>query len=464
MRDATVAAGADLHSERVLERVECVYVPQGRWGYRYPGRYIADTVGAFGATTVLARVGVLQERLLADAAERIAAGDLDVALVVGGDAGYRLAQARKAGLEVGESQQETEPDETWRPSGVIVTDAERASGLGVAAPGYYAIIETAARHRAGTTPVDWARAVNQTYVSMSEVAAGNPYAWSRRPLKPEDLAASPANPMVAAPFTRAHCSDWSVDQASALLLCSARAARDAGLPEKRWVFPLASAISEHMVAMTARADLPAANGIQLAAAAALSAGGLERAQLDLVDLYSCYPPAIRAHAEALALAPDVPVTITGGMRFGGGPFNNYVLHATGQLALRLRAGEGRNGAVTSVSGMLTKGAIGLWGTNPNPDGFQLRDVTDEVARHTLVREVRHDLRGPAQIRGYTVLHDRQRPTVAVAVLEDRDAVRVIARCTDPDVLRDFGGTQEQCGREFLVEDGNFGPLGANRAC
>jgi acetyl-CoA C-acetyltransferase len=461
MRDAARAAGGDLRGEQLLARVERVYVPQGRWAYRDPGRAIADAIGAFGATTVLARVGVLQERLLADAAERIAAGELGVALVVGGDAGYRLTQARRAGLDVRDSRQETEPDEIWRPSGAIVTEAEMASGLGIAAPGYYAIIETAARHRAGRGAAEWARSVDELYRSMSRVAAGNPHAWTRCAVNASDLAPSPANPIIATPFTRAHCSNWSVDQASALLLCSARVARDAGVPADQWVFPLASGISEHMVPLTARADLHAAGGIRLAADAALGAAGLARGQLDLVDVYSCYPPAIRAHAEALGLAPDGPVTVTGGMRFAGGPFNNYVLHATGQLALRLRAGAGRFGAVTSVSGMLTKDAIGVWGTVPSPEGFQLRDVTSAVARHTVTREVGRDLRGRARIVGYTVLHGGGVPTAAVAVLENRDAVRVIARCTHPDVIRDFVSMQEQCGRDYLVEDGTFRPSGAD---
>jgi acetyl-CoA C-acetyltransferase len=444
-------------AQQLLARAQRIYVPQGRWSYRDPGRAIANAIGASGASTVLARVGVLQERLLTDAVARIAAGDLDIALVIGGDAGYRLAQARKAGLEVHESQQETKPDETWRPSGSIVTNEEMATGLGTAAPGYYAIIETAARHRTGRTPVDWARSVDELYASMSEVAAANPYAWKRQVLTVDDLSPSPANPIIATPFTRAHCSDWNVDQASALLLCSARVARAAGIPTEKWVYPLASGISEHMVPVTARADLHAASGIHHAANAALDAAGLSPEQLDLVDLYSCYPPAVRAHAAALALAPHVPVTITGGMRFGGGPFNNYLLHATGQLALRLRAGAGRFGAVTSVSGMLTKDAIGIWGTAPNPDGFQLRDVTNDVALNSTALQVQHDLIDKARIVGYTVLHDRDGPTVAVAVLENRDRVRVMAHSTHPDVLRDLDGTEEQCGRSFLVADHTFAP-------
>jgi acetyl-CoA C-acetyltransferase len=290
---------------------------------------------------------------------------------------------------------------------------------------------------------------------MSAIAAANPHAWSPDAVEPAALAASAENPMIAAPYTRLHCSDWSVDQASALLLCSAQVAREAGVLADRWVFPQASGISDHMISLSARDRLDDANGIRLAARAALEATGISADQLDLVDLYSCYPAAVRAHAEAIGLRDGLPPTLTGGMRFAGGPFNNYVLHATGQLALRLRAGAGRYGAVSSVSGMLTKHAIGLWGAAPNPDGYQLRDVTQRVARQATPRPVRPDLAGSATVAGYTVVYDRNVPTVAVAVLEADDGSRVIARSVDPALVTDMSSLSEQCGRRVTVAGGSF---------
>jgi acetyl-CoA C-acetyltransferase len=455
MVDAALAAGADAGAPRLLERVGQVAVPNGRWRYRDPGRAIAERIGAPLAASLLARVGVLQERLVADAAARIAAGDLDVSLVVGGDAGHRLVQCGKAGVEPSEAQQESEPDVRWRASEAIVTDEEVGAGLGVAAPGYYAIIESAMRARSGATVAGRAEEVAQLYSSMSAVAAANPHAWSPIAVAPEALSPSVDNPMIAAPYTRLHCSDWSVDQASALLLCSAGTARAAGVPAERWVFPQSSAWSDHMVPMTARPRLDEPIGLDAAVTAVLAATGISAADLDLVDAYSCYPAAVRAHATALALGTGAVPTITGGMRFGGGPFNNYVLHAVGQLALRLRAGQGRFGAVTSVSGMLTKHAIGVWGAAPNPAGYQSRDVTSQVARRATARTVRADLQGRATVVGYTVLHERNVPSAAVAVLEAEDGNRTIARSIDRKVLSDLCGGVEQCGRWVTVAAGSF---------
>ena len=71
--------------------------------------------------------------------------------------------------------------------------------------------------------------------------------------------------------------------------------------------------------------------------------------------------------------------MTGGMAFAGGPFNNYVLQATCRMAELLREGQGQNGLVSSVSGILTKQGFGTWGRQPAPGGFVFNDVTADTA-------------------------------------------------------------------------------------
>ena len=46
----------------------------------------------------------------------------------------------------------------------------------------------------------------------------NPHAWQREPHTASEIREpGPHNPMQAFPYTRAHCSTWNLDQASALL-------------------------------------------------------------------------------------------------------------------------------------------------------------------------------------------------------------------------------------------------------
>ena len=63
------------------------------------------------------------------------------------------------------------------------------------------------------------------------------------------------NPMLAAPYTKLHCSQWNVDQAAGFVLCSTAAADRAGVPQDRRVYPRAFAESNHMLAVSKRAEL-----------------------------------------------------------------------------------------------------------------------------------------------------------------------------------------------------------------
>ena len=67
MCDAVRAAGADAGADTLLAGAERIYVPQGLWSYTDPARMIARAIGAVNATTVYARVGVLQQALIGDA-------------------------------------------------------------------------------------------------------------------------------------------------------------------------------------------------------------------------------------------------------------------------------------------------------------------------------------------------------------------------------------------------------------
>ncbi len=56
----------------------------------------------------------------------------------------------------------------------------------------------------------------------------------------------------------------------------------------------------------------------------------------MIEVYSCFPSAVRVQQRALGLDPARVPTVTGGMAFAGGPFNNFVLQATVAVAERLR--------------------------------------------------------------------------------------------------------------------------------
>ena len=456
MHAAVASAGRDSGAAAALAGAQYIAVPRGRWSYRNPAGEIARTMGATGATTVLASVGVLQQTLIGEACARIARGETHTALVAGADAGYRLLRAQIAGATPSERVQDDDPDIFLVPKEELRHAVERRAGLQMPV-GLYAIMESAWRAKQGWSLPEHRDRLAALQERMAQIAAGNPHAWLRHAMQAEAIrAASEHNPMQAFPYTRAHCSTWNVDQAAALLFCSAARAQALGIPRARWVFPLASTESNHMVAVSARANLADCPGARLAGRAALEAGALRAEEVDLVDLYSCFPLAVQVYAQALGLPPDRDLTVTGGMAFAGGPYNNYMLQSTCRAAELLRAGRGRTALVSGVSGVLTKQGFGLWSVNPAPGGFVHADVGQATAREMPVLDVLEQYSGQAVVAGCTVLHGRGQAPRGVALVTTAQGHRAMAT-TDEPVLIARLQEEEWVGRAVQIDDNRLLP-------
>jgi acetyl-CoA C-acetyltransferase len=455
MLEAVAAAGQDSTSEKLLGGLQFITVPSGRWRYSNPAGEIARAHGAVGATTVLTSVGVLQESLIADACARVARGEVHTALIAGADSGFRVLRAQIAGEDAPERIQGDEPDMHLRPKEYLRHPAELRAGLNMPV-GLYAILESAYRARKGWALDEHRDRIAKLYQRFTEIAANNPHAWKRDVLNVADIReASAKNPMQAFPYTRNHCSTWNVDQAGALLLCSTTRAEELGIPKEKWVYPVVSTESNHMVPVSARKNLGDCAGARITGQAALEYSGLSIEDIDLIDLYSCFPVAVQLYAESLGLASTTTPTLTGGMAFAGGPYNNYFLQSTCRAIELMRAGAGRNALLSCVSGILTKQAFTVWSLDRPTRPFANLDLTEEVARETPGLEVVEDFNGSAKVAGYTVLHGRGAAAKGVVLLDTEDGLRVLATTELPGLI-------ETMEKEDLI--GRSVRVSANEVC
>jgi acetyl-CoA C-acetyltransferase len=451
MLEAAQAAGRDAGTDFILPRLERVYVPVGRWGYRNPGGLIAAAVGSSAATSISALPGVSQQTILSDAATAIQQGEMSVALVVGGEAGYRLRQAAISGRELADTLSTSPADVVMKPNDQILPEYERAAGLGSMAAGYYAIIDSARRRAAGVEIGLHRDNLAARYHQFSQLAVANPDGWDQAVVSAERIR---NDRMLAFPYTKHHTSNWSVDQASALILCSVGEAERLAIPRAKWIFPHVFVEANHIVNITARADLHRCIGAEKAGRAILDNIGGAATDLDFIELYSCFPVASEIYAAALGLPATAEWSFTGSMPFAGGPFNSFVLHATAQLAHLLRRRSGSRGLVTTVSGVLTKQGMAVWGADPNPTGYTFVDVTKETARATAARDVDPSYEGWARIAGYTVLRSRTGAERGVAVVDCETGTRSIAFSEEETVLAAMK-TDEFCDRTVKVRGGRF---------
>lgn len=427
---ALEAAGTDAGAPAIVADADRIAVPQGTWSYPDPARLVASRVGATRARTHLTELGIPQQVLINQALAAIAAGESEVAVVVGGEA---RRWARRPGTTE-TAQPGTEPDVLHRRDGPLLEPVEEAHRLWDPVQ-QYAMIDNALRGAEGKSLSTHRSEIAQLWSRFNRVATTNPGAAFPAPMDSQAIdTPSPQNRPLAFPYNKWHASQWTVDQAAALVFCSAETAARYGIGTDRWVHPLAGLHSSHAVSLLARERPHTWPAMEALAEAARDRIGRPLDQVDLVEVYSCFPAAVRVQQRALGLDPGGTPTLTGGMTFAGGPFNNFVLQATAAMAAALRCRSDALGLVTTVSGLLTKPGLGLWSGRPDGEPLRLADLGRSARARTAVKAVVGSLeayRGSATVVTYTVTYDGLEPDRVVALCDTVDGRRCVAMSEDP---------------------------------
>ena len=436
MTEAVRAAAGDAGAPGLLSGLDHILVPQGSWSLTDPARAVARRIGATRARTVLCEIGVSQQEVINHALTLVTNGESDAVAIVGGEA---RAWARAGGVETDDEARP--PDQVLTRPPEFVAPIEVAAGLAWPVVQEYALIENAlvAAETGASSP---SQEIAALWARFNQVAQGNPFAAFPQPLSADEIAQSgPTNRPLAFPYNLWHSSQWTVDQASALLVCSAARAADAGVPPDRWLFPHVALHCSSAVTLTARHHLHAWPAMGVLGRAAAGRLGRPLRDIGLAELYSCFPAAVRVQQRELGLPLAGTPTLTGGMAFAGGPFNHYVLLSTVTMGRRLREDAGERGLVTTVSGMLSKPGLAVWSATPPDDEGLVADLAAEADAATETRPVLEvpptdPTRGT--VASYTVTYggpDRLEPERTVIVADLPDGARTAATCEDAPTAR-----------------------------
>jgi acetyl-CoA C-acetyltransferase len=458
MVEATRLAAEDAGSRELLARADAVRVIRGAWPYADPARVVAQRVGAAQAKSAITPYGgnFVQTTLNRTALD-IQAGAVDIAILAGAECGYTQARARKQGLKLAWSEAPGTPDVQIGHDAPMSHDAERKAGVRQPVQ-MYPVFENALRYARGETIPQHIERVSKLWAGFSAVAAKNPHAWIREAKTAEQIRTpGPDNRMVSFPYPKLMNSNNNVDQGAALILTSAETAQRLGIAREKWVFPWAGTDAHDYYYVSERDDLCSSPAIRFAGRRALELAGVGVSDLAHVDVYSCFPVAVQVAAREIGLDESRPLSVTGGLTFGGGPLNNYVMHGVARMAEVLRADPGRVGLCTANGGFLTKHAMVVYSTEPPARPFRHEDVQAQVDA-TPRREALLEYAGDATIEGYTVDFVEDAPAIGHAAVRTPEGKRAWANTTDRDVAAAMT-RQEFCGKRVRVKDGAFEVLG-----
>lgn len=462
MARAAREAAADAGSARLLELVDSVrVVGLLSWRYRDPGALVGERIGATVRHTGYSGNGGSTPQVLVNgAAEDIAAGRADVVLI-GGAESWRTRMKLRAQKQRPEWSVQ---DESVPAAEIMVTDVPMADEserrIGLDRPSYvYPLFEQALRVSAGRSLEEHREFIGGLWSRFSKIAATNPNAWVQREYTAAEIATpSPENRMISTPYTKLLNSNNMVDQGAVLLMCSVETAARLGIPRENWVFPQSGTESHDTYAIAERGALDGSPAIRIAGARALELAGIGLDDVAYVDVYSCFPSAVQVAANELGLAlddPGRPLTVTGGLTFGGGPWNNYVSHSIATMAKRVRESPGSYGLVTANSGYLTKHAMGVYRTEPPAGGFRRLDVQAEVAGQPTTAALM-SYAGTASAESWTVVYGRDgSPERGFLAARTAAGERTLAATTDAEDLARLTEGDVAGQRVSITEDGQF---------
>ncbi len=459
-----------------IERLSVVNI-MSRGGLA-PATELARRLGIEGAACEVSTIGGnTPQWLVSRAAADIAGGNLSATLIAGAEA-IRSSRARRA--DGRSTDLAAEPGAGVPPDPVVGDDhpglgpAESAVGL-VAPVQIYPLFESVLAARSGRDAAAQRQVIGELFAPFTEVAAANPYAWFPEARTAEAIATpSPDNRIVAEPYTKRMSAFLGSDQGAVLIVCSLATAITAGVAD-RAVFIWAGAEATDVRFPAARPD-PGRSPAIAAAGQALFEAASRAAEtstaigvddIDVLDVYSCFPSAVELAVDALGIAPGRGLTVTGGLPYFGGPGNNYTTHAIATVTDILReapgtrdtGGLGRLGLATGLGWYITKHALGIYGSEPPPGGYHRGDTRQAQAvidASTVETALEVDVPTPARVVAATVLRGNTGgPTAAPMIVRLPDGRQMAVIQADQAVLEAAGelDVPGMVGSRVVVEAG-----------
>ncbi len=400
-------------------------------------RSVAQRIGANPKRAVLEPIGGNgPQKVMTEFAGAIAAGDIEVALVLGSEPGSTAKFF---------ANRDDKPDFTEHIGGQLedrgygfeqyMSEYTANHGL-TGAPVQYGLLDNARRGRLGLSVADYRQKMAELFAPFSKVAAKNPFSSSPQERSVEEIATvTEDNRMICDPYPRLLVARDTVNQGAAALVMSVAAAQRLGVPEEKWVY-LRGHADQTEQDLLDRVDLSISYSAKNAVAEALRVAGIGIDDVDSFDLYSCFPFPVFVVCDEFGLSADEPraLTLTGGLPYFGGPGNSYSLHGIAEVVAEMRDKPGVFGLVGANGGVMSKYSVGVYSTEA-ADWVADNSKTLQADIAALPKvAVTHNAEGAGVIETYSVRYDWPEVTGVIIGRLDADDSRFMALSEDVELV------------------------------
>ncbi|MEP1230184.1 MAG: hypothetical protein ABJG88_05870 [Litorimonas sp.] len=328
------------------------------------GAAIARGAGIYSSRHVYAVIGGdTPQSLVAEAAEEIEAGAAKAVMICGGEAIANMKTAMRVGMALDWSDDVEAPLEDrgfFTPNCPPLMSRSAMQHQLYTPIEYYGLLENARRARQGLSREDYRKTISEIMGGMLQTSIGNPFS-AHSDIDKDLLTLTPANPLFTDIYSKAILPKDAVNQGAAVIMTSYGRAIDMGLDPSRFVY-LQAHVEGSESPVLERPDIDKSPVLEACITHAMATANVTAQDINLYDLYSCFPIVLKESAKVLGLnVYKDNLTLTGGLAFFGGPGNNYSLHGIVDMVNQIRDKSGLNyGLIHANGGFMSKHAVGIY--------------------------------------------------------------------------------------------------------
>jgi len=394
------------------------------------------------------------QMLVNRAAKAITSGKSQAILITGGEASYSKYKAKKGKLDLNWPKLKTPKymeGKLWNGINEFANKYKLKYP-----PVTYAILETAVRAASGRSLKGHKNHMGKIFEDFSKIASNNAHTWTHCSYSAKEIISPTSkNRYITHPYTKLMCSNVFVDQSSALIMTSKEIAEKLKIDSKLWIYPMGGADFKNIFNITQRPKLNNSPAAKEGAILALEQAGLKLDDIDLFDIYSCFPSIVEIIKKEIGIKENDsrPLSITGGLPYFGGPWSNYSLHAIVSAVNLIRKNPLLKIMVIANGGYNTKQSFGIYGTEP-PALLWGEQNNAEIQQSILEKRLPEPIEqanGNLTIDGYTITYDRTgvpKQGIVIGTLENNRRTIAFINAV-PDILIKLE-KQECVGQKFPV--------------